>query len=119
HPSTETRRRMSAPCFRAAPTMRLVWSSYLPEDLMNLPSRPRVAIFAFVMGLLIASAWGYRQVVGIQPVTPTVLSGAHFGFRLDGKRAGTPVGPLVVKMNGQWVEADIAAPGLPKRISAK
>jgi hypothetical protein len=86
---------------------------------MNLPSRPRLAIFAFVTGLLIASAWGYGQVVGIQPVTPTVISGADFGFRVEGNRGGTPVGTLVVKMNGQWVEADIASAGLPKRISAK
>src|SRR5678816_4136376 len=40
-----------------------------------------------------------------------VLSGPDFGFRIDPKaqaRGGSPVGQLVVRVNGQWVEAQLA-----------
>jgi len=34
-------------------------------------------------------------------------------------RSSTPVGTLVVKVNGQWVAADFSSPGIPKRISGR
>ena len=38
-----------------------------------------------------------------------VISGNDLGFRVDGQqRDGTPTGKLVVRMNGQWVEAGFA-----------
>lgn len=72
-----------------------------------------------VMLSAMAASWSYAQSLRVDPVTPTVLSGPDFGFRVEGNRGGTPVGALVVKMNGQWVEAEIGAVGRPKRISAR
>ena len=66
-----------------------------------------------------AAAWSYAQSLQVTPVTPTVLSGADFGFRVEGNRAGTPVGTLVVKVNGQWVAAEIGGDGRAKRISSR
>lgn len=38
-----------------------------------------------------------------------VMSGSDLGFRVERlDRAGTPVGRLVVRVNGQWVEAGFA-----------
>ena len=65
------------------------------------------------------AAWTYAQALRVDPVTPTVISGADFGFRVEGNRAGTPVGTLVVKMNGQWVEAEITGTGRPKPITSR
>jgi len=81
----------------------------------------RVVIAVMIVNFTIVGAarWVYAQVVAVNPVTPTVLTGGDFGFRVEGDRAGTPVGELVVKVNGQWVVADLNTTGLPKRISAK
>ena len=77
-----------------------------------------VWVFVVVM-IACAAAWSYAQSLQVTPVTPTVVSGADFGFRVEGNRAGTPVGTLVIKMNGQWVEAEVGAVGRPKRISGR
>jgi hypothetical protein len=42
-----------------------------------------------------------------QPV-PTVIVGADLGFRVEGHRGTTPVGRLVVRIDGQWIEVEDA-----------
>ena len=78
-------------------------------------------LFWIVMVILAlaGASWAYAQVIGVTPVTPTVLTGGDFGFRVTGDRGGTPVGELVVKVNGQWVPADFSTARLPRRISAR
>lgn len=78
-----------------------------------------VNVTLVVLMVVLAGAWTYAQSVAIQPVTPTVLSGADVGFRVEGNRGGMPVGTLVVKVNGQWVEAEVSPLPHSKRISAK
>jgi hypothetical protein len=86
------------------------------EDRM----RARRLVWVLVVVLVaVAAAWSYAQSLQVTPVTPTVISGADFGFRVEGNRAGTPVGTLVVKMNGQWVEAELGGDGRPKRITSR
>ena len=34
-----------------------------------------------------------------------VISGGDVGFRVDSQRNGVPTGRLVVRVNGQWIEA--------------
>jgi hypothetical protein len=76
-------------------------------------------VWTFVVVLLACAAgWTYAQSLQVIPMTPTVISGADFGFRVEGNRSGTPVGRLVVKMNGQWVEAELGGGG-PKRITSR
>jgi len=82
--------------------------------------RARGLVWVVVIVLIaFAAAWSYAQSLQVTPVTPTVLSGADFGFRVEGNRAGTPIGTLVIKMNGQWVEAEIGGDGRPKRITSR
>ena len=57
---------------------------------------------AFLSGGAIAS-----QIVAVEPVTPRVLSGPDVGFRVEGLRDATPVGTLVVRINGEWVAAEL------------
>ena len=82
--------------------------------------KPQRLLWMFVVVLAaMAATWTYAQSVRVNPVTPMVLSGGDIGFRVEGYRGGTPVGSLVVKLNGQWVATDLNSPGLPQRISAK
>lgn len=62
--------------------------------------------FALVVGFIIAAGtWGYAQSFGMQPVTPTIVSGTDIGFRVEGRRGTAAVGRLVVRIDGQWVDA--------------
>jgi len=78
----------------------------------------------FVAGLVVAAtlvvgAWATAQSVAIERVTPRIMSGGDAGFRVEGLRGGTPVGTLVVQVNGQWVAAEIASPGLTTPLSRR
>jgi hypothetical protein len=87
---------------------------------MTMPRIVRFSVAVLILALTFGAArWAYAQAVMVKPVTPTVLTGGDIGFRVEGDRAGTPVGELVVKINGQWVPAELNATGLPKRITAK
>ena len=47
-----------------------------------------------------------------------VISGADFGFRIDSwAQDGTPVGKLVIRHEGKWVE--IRIPATARRVSVK
>lgn len=76
----------------------------------------RYLIPAFVIAVaVIAAAWTKAQSIAVEKVTPTVMSGGDVGFRVEGLRGGTPVGRIVVRINGVWVQAELAggvAPGL-------
>jgi hypothetical protein len=45
---------------------------------------------------------------GVQPQIQgfDIISGSDIGFRVDRYRGRTPVGTLVVRVNGQWVEPE-------------
>jgi hypothetical protein len=76
----------------------------------------RLVMIPFILGtLLAAGVWVRAQT--IQPQTPTVISGSDLGFRIDSRRGNTPVGVLVVRINGQWVEVESSV-GV-KRLVAK
>ncbi len=66
--------------------------------------------FAFLL-VVAATAWVTAQALSVNPVTPKVMTGSDVGFRVEGLRGNTPVGRIVVKVNGEWVEADIASIG--------
>lgn len=34
-----------------------------------------------------------------------ILSGGDIGFRVEGKRGDTPLGTLMIRVDGRWVEA--------------
>ena len=65
-----------------------------------------IALIFTVVGLAIGTSVR-AQVLSVQPVTPRVLAGADVGFRVEGLRGNTPIGTVVVKVNGEWVAAEI------------
>jgi len=86
------------------------------EDCMRI----RRLVWVFVVVLIaLTGEWTYAQSLQVTPVTPTVVSGPDLGFRVVGNRGGTPVGTLVIKMNGQWVEVELGGVGRPKRITSR
>lgn len=42
---------------------------------------------------------------------PRIVSGPDVGFRIEADQNGTPVGRLVVRLNGKWI--DVRVGGLP------
>lgn len=71
-----------------------------------------------MVGLLVAGALLVGVRVGAQadrvqtPMVPIVLAGPDVGFRVDGLNGATPIGRLVVRVKGKWVEAQIGGPRL-------
>jgi len=68
----------------------------------------RSVLCAALLGFLGGVGLVYGQVM-VQPVTPTVLSGPDVGFRIEGMRGATPIGTVVVRVNGQWVPVDFGS----------
>lgn len=82
-----------------------------------MTSRIRVDFIAITVLLAVAVAWASAQVTqppgptGLTPmdlVAPTVVSGSDLGFRIEGNKGSVPVGRLVVRIDGRWVEAQIS-----------
>ena len=74
---------------------------------MKLVRRSVLVAFIVIVGFGIG-AWA-SQSVAPQPVNPVVLSGADIGFRMTGRGKGdTPVGELVVRVDGQWKPVEFA-----------
>ena len=42
------------------------------------------------------------------PVPPTILSGADIGFRMTARKGATPVGQLVIRVDGEWREVEFS-----------
>jgi hypothetical protein len=86
-----------------------VSTSDVPFQEGAMPSHVRrlMLIVLLVLASVAFSAFASSQVsVAPTPVTPVVLSGADLGFRMTGHKRGTPVGQLVVRVNGEWREVE-------------
>lgn len=70
-----------------------------------MKNRKRI-IFAvlWALSLILVAVVAHAQIVQ-RPVTPTILSGSDFGFRVTGRAGNNALGTFVVRINGEWVEA--------------
>lgn len=78
---------------------------------MLIPIR-RIGVLAvlWIASLFVVAAIARAQVYQMNPLPePKVVFGPDFGIRIEGEQNGVPVGPLVVKINGKWVEARIGS----------
>lgn len=73
-------------------------------------SRRRLTIIVLLALVSVAvSTFAYSQVsVRPVPVDPVVLSGNDLGFRMTARKRGTPVGQLVVRVDGEWKEVEFS-----------
>jgi hypothetical protein len=62
-----------------------------------------VALVALVLAVL--GVWASAQAPQQAPV---VISGSDIGFQVGSQRGGIPVGKLVVRVDGKWVEAQFS-----------
>ena len=67
----------------------------------------------WVSSLVAVSLWGSAQSRHVIPESPVVRSGSDLGFHVEGRQGSARVGRLVVRIDGQWVEA-VAAPGVSR-----
>lgn len=76
--------------------------------------RIRYLVVALVcaFSLALAVAWTHAQAPSWTAVTePVIKTGDDLGLRVEWMNGGTPYGHLVVRQNGQWIDARIGAPG--------
>jgi hypothetical protein len=73
---------------------------------MTLTLRRLLLACLVLIAVFAGAVSGATQVVAVQPVDPVVLSGADIGFRMTGRKGDTPVGRLVVRVNGEWKEVE-------------
>ena len=71
---------------------------------MSLRSITVIALL-WVLSLLAVGTvvYGYA----INPVTPRVIAGPEFGFRVEGEQNGVPIGLPVLRIDGEWVPVKI------------
>ena len=71
--------------------------------------RKRIGLIVmWVASLAAVGALARAQAPAPNGKLPTVLAGNDVGFRVDRYNGNTPVGTLVVRMDGQWVEVDFS-----------
>ena len=78
---------------------------------MLMPVR-RIVLFTFlwIASLFVVATIARAQVYRLNPLPePKVVSGPDIGIRIEAEQNGVPVGPLVIKINGEWVEARIGS----------
>jgi hypothetical protein len=82
---------------------------------MSIPSWIILGIL-WVVSLLAVGAAASAQAQRWRPIPePRVLSGPDVGFRVEGLRGEVPTGSIIVRVNGEWVDAAIG-PGFPDRL---
>jgi len=72
--------------------------------------RRSAQLAAIVLALILGAAFATyaQQFRPVNPLPePKVLSGPDVGFRVTGMRGNTPFGELVVRVNGEWVPAEV------------
>jgi hypothetical protein len=52
-----------------------------------------------------------------KPLTPMIISGPDLGFRIEGRNGNTPVGKLVIRVDGQWVDTQFGGNPVPRRVT--
>ena len=71
---------------------------------MSMRTRVSLIIVAVVAAV---GVWVSAQVMPVPVDPPIVMSGADVGFRISGRKGNVPVGTIVVRVNGQWVDAQL------------
>ena len=98
---------------------------------MAVPTRTGLVAISWVLWLILVAMFVGAEVpqtqtppAAIQPPldrglsrgpnspSPPVIAGNDLGFRVENARDGLPVGKLVIRINGHWVEAQLATTGV-------
>jgi len=74
----------------------------------------KLAILWAVSLMLVGSLSSLAQ-VRLLTEGPTIVSGSDVGFRIDRTQNGIPIGTLVIRVDGRWVEAGSSMRVTPAR----
>lgn len=83
--------------------------------------RTGVNLIFLMVFLIVAAVWASAQVTPppgprgrdvMKLVAPTVISGSDLGFRFESNTDNVPVGRLVVRINGRWLDAQVGTGGI-------
>lgn len=69
---------------------------------MNVRTKIVVALL-WIVSLAVVGTYAQSRGRGEEP---EVIAGSDIGFRVDHYKGGTPVGVLVVKKDGKWVQVE-------------
>ena len=75
-------------------------------------ARKRIAlIVVWALSLIIAGAFAHAQTPAQRGTTPapTIISGSDLGFRVARQQGNRVTGTFVVRINGEWLDAEPAA----------
>lgn len=75
----------------------------------------RKLVAMWVLSLVVAGVLSAIATAQVNRQTPRVVSGADLGFRVNGqdRNTGKPVGVLVIRINGEWVEVSPGVSAFP------
>ena len=76
-----------------------------------MTSESRNLVMGLALGLTLAgvSAIAYAQAaVRPQPLEPKIIAGEDLGFRMTARKGATPVGQLVIRVDGEWREVEFS-----------
>lgn len=73
--------------------------------------RARLIVGVLWIASLVAVATAREQTAKVVPLDFQILSGGDIGFRVHSMQGNVPVGTLVIRWKGQWVE-----PTMTKRV---
>jgi hypothetical protein len=65
-----------------------------------------VILFVWILSLVGVAAWA--QSPKRPGGGPEIISGSDIGFQVDRSKGDTPVGSLVVRRDGKWVEVEFS-----------
>jgi hypothetical protein len=75
------------------------------------PERRLLWAGLWILSLFAASTMAPAQAQPWAPLTePTILAGDNVGFRVEWMNNRVPTWKIVIRLNGQWVEARIGEP---------
>src|SRR5690349_9685925 len=87
-----------------APTISQPYASKCGREASEMSKVAIVWLASLALVAALASAVT-AQVLRLQPREQRVVSGSDVGFRVEGADSkGRPVGTLVIRVNGEWVE---------------
>ena len=81
-------------------------------------SRRKWAVIIAVWLLSLVTVGAVAQMRAVMPLAePLILTGGDIAFRVEGTQGITPVGKMIVRFNGKWVEPKLV-PG-PVTLAAR
>lgn len=74
-------------------------------------SQWRTIVLLGVLGVGAGAGWASAQVNQWKHLSqPVVVAGENLGFRFEWMNGKMPTGKIVVRLNGQWIEAELGEP---------